>query len=175
MLLFGRIPCIQIQSKEKSDYAITRCLRGFAWKRSKSIVALVTLVAFTVTTLVWDPSAFAGTGVPAAGEVSVFSREVLRIPAELGQVTETLMGDPKAPAFIHIQSAHGNYSAEKNIEKLLKFIEKNSSVKLMLLEGASGKLCPEMFRVFPAHPEFNQRSRTNWRGRVSHRTGAVSC
>ncbi len=130
---------------------------GFAWKRSKSIVALVTLVAFTVTTLVWDPSAFAGTGVPAAGEVSVFSREVLRIPAELGQVTETLMGDPKAPAFIHIQSAHGNYSAEKNIEKLLKFIEKNSSVKLMLLEGASGKLRPEMFRVFPAHPEFNQK------------------
>ena len=130
---------------------------GFSWKRSKSIVALVTLVAFTVTTLVWDPRAFAGTGVPVAGEVSAFAQGVLQIPAELGQVTETLVGDPKAPAFIHIQSAHGNYSAEKNIEKLLGFIEKNSSVKLMLLEGASGKLHPKMFRMFPAHSEFNQK------------------
>ncbi len=130
---------------------------GFSWKRSKSIVAFVTLVAFTVTTLVWDPRAFAGTGVPVAGEVSAFAQGVLQIPAELGQVTETLVGDPKAPAFIHIQSAHGNYSAEKNIEKLLGFIEKNSSVKLMLLEGASGKLHPKMFRMFPAHPEFNQK------------------
>ncbi len=121
------------------------------------LIASTVVFTFFVTSLGITPETFAATGVPAAGEVSSFSAGILQVPAELGQVTDTIKGDPKAPAFIHIQSAHGNYQAEKNIEKLLGYIEKNSSVKTVLLEGAAGKLRPEIFRLFPGNPDFNSK------------------
>ncbi|GEM_PF-3964306 len=120
------------------------------------LIASTVVFTFFVTSLGITPNTFAATGVPTP-EVSPLTAGTLAIPAELGQVTDTVMGDPRAPAFIHIQSAHGNYQAEKNIEKLLGYIEKNSSVKLMLLEGAANKLQPELFRIFPKHPDFNRK------------------
>ncbi|MFH1208933.1 MAG: HEAT repeat domain-containing protein [Candidatus Omnitrophota bacterium] len=129
------------------------------------LIASTVVFTFFVTSLGITPNTFAATGVPTLtpqgfggqAEVSSLTAGMLAIPAELGQVTDTVMGDPKAPAFIHIQSAHGNYQAEKNIEKLLGYIEKNSSVKLMLLEGAANKLQPELFRLFPKHSDFNRK------------------
>jgi NAD+ synthase (glutamine-hydrolysing) len=109
-------------------------------------------VIFTFTLTSFNPVSFA-----AAPELPSVPFKTLEIPAEFGQVTDTLFGDPNAPAFIHIQSAHGNYQAEKNIEKLLGYIEKNSKVRLMLLEGATEKLQPELFRIFPKHPDFNRK------------------
>ncbi|MFH1799895.1 MAG: glucose-6-phosphate isomerase [Candidatus Omnitrophota bacterium] len=107
---------------------------------------------FVVTNL--NPMGYAS--MPKA-EVSLVPFKTLEIPAEFGQVTDTIVGDPTAPALIHIQSAHGNYEAEKNIEKLLGYIEQNSKVRLMLLEGAANKLQPELFRMFPDHPDFNRK------------------
>ena len=116
-------------------------------------VAVFVLVTFIATSV--DPVAFGNPSV--AGEVPLSLAKTLEIPAELGQVTDNLIGNSSAPAFIHIQSAHGNYEAEKNIEKLLGHIEKNSSVKLMFLEGAAEKLHPEIFRIFPNQPGFNRK------------------
>ena len=120
------------------------------------LIASIVVFTFFTTGLGITPEAFAATALPTS-EVSSLTVGTLVIPAELGQVTETVQGDPKAPSFIHIQSAHGNYQAEKNIEKLLSHIEKNSSVKMMLLEGAAGKLHPEIFRLFPGNPDFNAK------------------
>jgi len=115
----------------------------------------VLFVVFTFVATSIDPVAFANTS--AAGEVSPFSSKTLSIPVEFGQITDMITGESSTPTFIHIQSAHGNYQAEKNIEKLLGYIEKNSSVKLMLLEGAANKLHPELFRIFPNQPDFNSK------------------
>ena len=114
------------------------------------VVALSIAFIFTFTSL--NPAAFATTP-----EVSSLPFKTLEIPAEFGQVTDAFMGSPEAPALIHIQSAHGNFSAEKNIENLLGLIEKRSKTRLMLLEGAAAKLQPELFRLFPEHPEFNRK------------------
>ncbi len=111
---------------------------------------------FFVSSLGISPEAFGALSAPAS-EVSAAPFKTLEIPAEFGQVTDTVMGDPSAPALIHIQSAHGNYEAEQNIEKLLAHIERNSKVRLLLLEGAAGKLQPELFRIFPKHPDFNRK------------------
>ena len=120
-------------------------------------ISLVTLFCFATSQIGWSAPSV-GTGVSMPGhEVSPLTAASLGIPAELGSVTDSVIGDPAAPAFIHIQSAHGNYQAEKNIEKLLGYIEKNSSVKLMLLEGAASELQPELFRIFPQHPDFNRK------------------
>ncbi|MBI4711416.1 MAG: hypothetical protein HY767_03020, partial [Candidatus Omnitrophica bacterium] len=75
--------------------------------RSLKTVAGIIVFIFVVTNL--NPVAYASAPTP---EVSLFPFQTLRIPAEFGQVTETVMGAPEAPAFIHIQSAHGNYEAE---------------------------------------------------------------
>jgi|GEM_PF-1546 len=118
--------------------------------RSLKLVAGFIAFIFLVTNV--NPVGYANTG-----EVSFVPFKTLEIPAEFGQVTERVTGDPAAPALIHIQSAHGNYEAEKNIEKLLGYIEKNSKVRLMLLEGAADKLQPELFRMFPGHPDFSRK------------------
>lgn len=119
-------------------------------KRFLKTVALFVAFTFIATSIV--PPGFAN-----AVERPVIPFKMLEIPAEFGQVTDTITGDASAPVFIHIQSAHGNYEAEKNIEQLLAHIEKNSKVRLMLLEGAASKLQPELFRIFPEHPDFNKK------------------
>ena len=131
------------------------------------LIASTVVFTFFATSLGVSPDALAAVPftlmsqgvVPPEVSPSMFG--TLAIPAELGQVTDSVLGDPTAPSFIHIQSAHGNYQAEKNIERLLGYIEKNSFVKLMLLEGATDKLQPELFRLFPKHPDFNRKVTDN--------------
>ncbi|GEM_PF-15787 len=118
--------------------------------RFLKVVSAFVLSTFLITSV--DPVAYANTP-----EAPVSPFKTLEIPAEFGQVTDAVISNPAAPAFIHIQSAHGNFSAEKNIEKLLEYIEKKSSVRLMFLEGAASKLQPELFRIFPKAPDFNRK------------------
>ena len=119
-------------------------------------IAVFVAFSFITTGLGITPEALAALST-STPEVPALTTATLAIPAELGQVTDSVAGAPSAPTFIHIQSAHGNYQAEKNIEKLLEHIEKNSSVRLMLLEGAASKLQPELFRIFPKAPDFNRK------------------
>lgn len=120
-------------------------------QRSKP-VALFLLFTFVITSM--NPNSFANVTTP---ELPASSLKALEIPAEFGEITDSVPGSPTAPTLIHIQSAHGNYDAEKNIDRLLGYIEKNSSIRLMLLEGAAHKLQPELFRMFPHHPEFSRK------------------
>ena len=120
------------------------------------LIATFVAAVFFMTSLGIMPETFAATGA-GAPELPFLSGKSLDIPAEFGQVTDTVIGSPSLPTFIHIQSAHGNYGAEKNIENILGSIAKNSSVSLMLLEGAASKLQPELLRIFPKHPDFNRK------------------
>ncbi|MBU9888490.1 MAG: UDP-glucose 4-epimerase GalE, partial [Candidatus Omnitrophica bacterium] len=137
-------------SDDRKGHVMGRC-----HPMMKGIAAAVAFI-FTLTTLGVTPETFAAPCMSVPELPREVSR-ILQVPLEYGQVTDTVAGDPKAPALIHIQSAHANFSAEKNIEQLLGYIEKNSSVKLMLLEGAADKLHPETFRLFPKHPDFNRK------------------
>ncbi|MDA9101257.1 hypothetical protein N9K06_01130, partial [Omnitrophica bacterium] len=120
------------------------------------LVASLVVFTFIFSSLTAPSRALAALGFPSP-EGSALAASTLEIPSRLGRVTETLIGDPEAPVFIHIQSAHGNYQAEKNIEELLQYIETNSPLRLMLLEGAAQRLQPELFRVFPNRPDFNRK------------------
>lgn len=118
------------------------------------LIALTVVFTFLVTNLTISPASAAA---PPASERPSLSAETLSIPAELGQITDLVKGNSSAPAFIHIQSAHGNYQAEKNIEAILTYLKKNSSVRSVLLEGAVNRLQPELFRIFPGNPDFNRK------------------
>ncbi|MBI4971310.1 MAG: WD40 repeat domain-containing protein, partial [Candidatus Omnitrophica bacterium] len=79
----------------------------------------------------------------------------IQIPAKLGKIELLSIAGPDAPSIIHIQTAHGNYEAQKNIQAILQHISKNYDVDLLLLEGGIGKLDPRLFNFFPENPGLN--------------------
>ncbi|MSR77996.1 MAG: response regulator [Candidatus Omnitrophica bacterium] len=134
----------------KSSKKTTQALWMGSYFPAQKCVAAWVMMTMVITSLL--PISWANLAEPPIS----FSKP-LEIPAEWGQITERVSGNPSSPTLIHIQSAHGNYESEKNIEKILTYLEQNSSVRLMLLEGAAGKLQPELFRFFPNHPDFNRK------------------
>ncbi|HCM41922.1 MAG TPA: hypothetical protein DIS66_01205, partial [Candidatus Omnitrophica bacterium] len=96
----------------------------------------------------------------AAPAFSVSAREVslpdtlrldqamqISVPSAVATVDKLIPGNGKT--IFHIQTAHGQYQAEKQIEFLLAHLEKNYGVETLLMEGASEALNPEIINFFP--------------------------
>ncbi len=71
----------------------------------------------------------------------------LQIPSDFGKVENLVAG--KGPALIQIQTAHGNYEAQKNIQAILHHLYEQYGVGTVFLEGTAYKLRPELLRFFP--------------------------
>ena len=85
---------------------------------SKKIISAVLLTVFTLTDLgqAGQSWAFSVSGAPEAR--SAFQ---IDLPQELGTVQEINAGP--GPAIIQIQTAHGNFEAQKNIQAILHFLK----------------------------------------------------
>src|SRR5437879_2537622 len=55
----------------------------------------------------------------------------LSLPPDLGTVQTLHSGN--GPVLIHIQTAHGNYEAQKKIEAILHYLKDNYGVKTLFL------------------------------------------
>lgn len=119
---------------------------------AKRFLAAAVTIAFTVTSVPVPPS-FAGT--PGAEPLTQF--QDFKIPAAFGKVTD-IVRQPAGHSqlLIHIQEAHANYDAQKNIKNILNYLSQNYGVRLVLLEGAGYQLDPELFKFFPDEPELQQ-------------------
>ncbi|MBI4397973.1 MAG: hypothetical protein HY586_02475 [Candidatus Omnitrophica bacterium] len=82
----------------------------------------------------------------------------LRLPSELGSIVslyvppvETSSSSAPSPQkfFIHIQDAHSNETAQRNIAALLDYLQTNEEVKLFGFEGAVNELAPQMLEFSP--------------------------
>ena len=72
------------------------------------------------------------------------------IPAELGTVETFLSASNRqTPSIVHIQTIHGDYETQKTIQKILSYLNQQYGFSLTLVEGASGKLTPELLKFFP--------------------------
>lgn len=60
----------------------------------------------------------------------------ITVPAQYGSIIETHKGT-NAKLIVHIQDAHANYEAQKNIAAIVEDLIKNYNVNLVLREGAS--------------------------------------
>jgi len=71
------------------------------------------------------------------------------LPESLGRVAE-LWVPPKTdkPFILFVQDAHGQTEAQRNTEKLLKFIDRKIPLTDFFIEGGAGKLNPEKLRLF---------------------------
>jgi|GEM_PF-2896860 len=71
----------------------------------------------------------------------------LTLPPDLGTVQNLNSGT--GPVLIHIQTAHGNYEAQKKIEAILHYLKETYGIKTLFLEGSAFKLQPDLLRFFP--------------------------
>lgn len=72
----------------------------------------------------------------------------LAIPESIGQVEESRSGKSDKTVFV-IQDAHGIPDAQRNIRRLIDFLQKKYRINLVGLEGSSQKIDARLFRNFP--------------------------
>jgi hypothetical protein len=130
--------------------------------------ALAIAFVFTMTSVTWTTPANAAMTEVVAPSVSPI--EKLVIPAEIGTITKTYLGErgmgngereaENASRFplavsqndrtvILIQDAHAVIDAQENIRNILGYLGKTYGVRLAALEGAKGRLEPILLKTFP--------------------------
>lgn len=90
---------------------------------------------------------FSSNFVFAASEISNLS-----IPASAGSIKDTFkahtFGRNAERIIIHIQDAHCNYEAQKNLVQILDFLVKVWDLKLIMVEGGSGDVSLSFLRSY---------------------------
>ncbi len=118
----------------------------------KKPIAFFTFLLFTMNTFAY-----------AAPEISLSSLKAkdnillplnIQIPETLGVVEEEILGS--GPIVIHIEDAHADYQAQKNIQAIIEHLEKTQDFNQLFLEGGAGELTPESFHFFEEH-SLNQK------------------
>jgi|GEM_PF-1340325 len=125
------------------------------FRRIKKTVSLIAALIFFATNLE-AAVPLLGVTPPARGERPRAASPFI-FPEHMGTVERFHRGDSGKPVIVHIQTAHGNDEAQRNIEKILNFLDSEHGFKTLLLEGARGKLDPQILNFFPNDPEKNQK------------------
>lgn len=99
---------------------------------------------------VWVPSVKAE--ISYSSEVKILPKSLtLQLPPELARV-ELFNPHSSGPLLVHIQTAHGNYEAQKKIEAILLHLHRRYGFKLLFLEGSASKFHPELLKLFRDDP-----------------------
>ena len=125
------------------------------WLRT---VAFLTAFVFTFTSVVWDgglTKAHAAATQSPLTESSLSSSSAssllaqVALPDTYGTVKSSFLGDPEK-VVIHIQDAHVNEEAQRNIANIIRYFSEKYQLGLVNLEGASGELYTKLFSFFPS-------------------------
>ena len=122
----------------------------------RRLIGIFTACIFFVTGVVTDPStAFAATDSLAAQNHQKFAKDLqdylYALPAETGSLSGMADGGwrmeknfSRHPSFfIHLQDAHANPDAQRNIHAILKYLTDRYPDCVIGVEGAAGPLHPE--------------------------------
>ncbi len=114
-------------------------------------VALLTLSCFVLTQL--QGTAFSA-GIPEPQSSSlpaaVFPDDLtsLKVPANIGKLEEVFQGSGPRLVIL-LQDAHSVPNAQRNIRNLIDFFQQTHGLEAVAVEGARGRLDPQIFRSFP--------------------------
>ncbi len=115
---------------------------GFKYLR---FIASFVLICFTTTTVAWSvPEGLLSLNVKSVSQSAL----QLSLPQQLGTVKEVIPADSEK-VIVHIQDAHANYEAQKNIQSILDYLVREHDYQLIGLEGASSSLDPRSYHFFP--------------------------
>lgn len=112
---------------------------------------------FLALLFTWETAAWSAPAAPTVTLAGTRLQE-LQIPPALGSIQERFLpkdADPGAPGIIHIQDAHSHPEAQRNIQKILDDLARRNVIGRIALEGAFGKIDPEIFDFF-SYPEINR-------------------
>src|SRR3989338_1042649 len=134
--------------------------RGKTYRLWFRAVAIVVLLCFTVTTVAWADgqggvirSSFTRgqfQQTPISNTASDWVSDLIRIqfPSEIGEIKATFKG-AQDRVVIYIKDAHVNEEAQRNIGRIIELLARESKVKLVGVEGASGDMDTALFAAFP--------------------------
>lgn len=91
-----------------------------------------------------------------AGAVSSLFVKTLQVPQEYGIVKEVFdnrLKENNGKIIIHIQDAHCNYEAQKNMSQMLDYLVKEYGLKLIMVEGGSGDVGLSYLRKYAGKEE----------------------
>jgi len=137
--------------------------RAKPWLRT---VALLVALIFIVHDVVWADGGGLVQSLANRNKVDVAvpssydwptraKLDAVALPEALGEIKKNFQGS-RDRIVIHIQDAHANEEAQRNIAGILDYFAKNYGLKLINLEGAEGELFTELFSFFP-----NKEARKN--------------
>ena len=109
-------------------------------------MATLTLLAFLCQNMGWAASELHA-AFNTAEEFRINPLQI-QLPAQWGEIKESYDNPAAGSLVVHIQTAHGNYEAQKNIQKIIGRLNSKYKIRLLFLEGANDKLDPSVFRFF---------------------------
>lgn len=122
------------------------------WSR---LYASFTVFFFLLNSVLVVPS---GTAIQPVSEnysprpVKVLNLSSLQLPSGLGSIDEVFQPEPEkrnSQTVILIQDAHAVPSAQQSILELIDHFQTTYNLSLIAVEGAEGRLEPDLFRAFP--------------------------
>lgn len=138
-------------------------------KPVKCLIAAITCAVFVTTSVFGPPSGFAANFEPprAVATGSAIGTEIpdltrldtsirFSIPEELGTLEYFKPG--KGPAIVHLQTAHGHYQAQKQIQAILHYLDDHYGIRTLLVEGSAFQLEPELLNFFPGNPDLTRQA-----------------
>ena len=124
-------------------------------KKTQKVVAAVTLLSFTLSSVSWSAPISTSINISNysdSNEVAIKSivRD-LEIPESLGSVKERFTAP--GPNVFHLQDAHGSPEAQESIRQIIHHISKEHKIDAILLEGAIGRIDPDLLRYFDSEKQ----------------------
>ncbi len=81
-----------------------------------------------------------------------YSAKEIKIPIQFGSIKENFRALAQTPSaeceIIHVQDAHCNYEAQKNMAQLLEYLVKEHNLKLIMVEGGNGNVGLSFLRSY---------------------------
>jgi phosphotransferase system HPr-like phosphotransfer protein len=118
-------------------------------KPFRALVCLVTLVAFTATSVLSDAAwavttapMFPGRDVGAAdgpGNFKELNVDTFTLPAFLGMINDQHNAGEGSKTVIHIQDAHCNYACQMRISEIIEYLSGEYGIRSVNLEGGAGE------------------------------------
>ncbi len=111
----------------------------------KKPVALAITLIFALNSALFAAPELIFNNHPASRFSSAWAQKHIEIPESLGRINDSYFPDKSSPLIVHIRDAHGSYEAQKNIEKIIRYLNQNHGFNLLFLEGAASRLNPGIF------------------------------
>ena len=115
---------------------------------AKKIIALGVLISFISGGLGY-PAPSVQAQMDFASAQSTLNLRTFKLPLKLGIIQERYSNSPQA--VLILEDAHAQADAQKNIEKILRYLNRHYGISTLLLEGGVGKGDAALFRQFPDH------------------------